>query len=168
VARADLAVASAAVSTAWTAMLPRADLRAEHALDLDDIPDDAWRVSLRASWTLPGVVGGFAHVRARQLERRIAEVQLEGLQRDLERDRAVAGADLDASVTEVEWGRARESLAAGAVQLAQTRLAAGVADPLDVLRLQDDLARAQRTRVEAERNLALARLELRRLHGTPW
>ena len=61
-----------------------------------------------------------------------------------------------------------EAIAASSLQLAQTRLAAGVADPLDELRLQDDLARAQRTRVEAERGLALARLELRRLDGTPW
>ena len=168
VARADLSVASAEVGTAWTEMLPSADLRAEKALDLDNLPDPGWQVSLRATWKLPGVVGGFAHVRARQLERRIAEVQLEGLQRDLDRDRAVVRADLAASAAEVELGRARESLAASALQLAQTRLTAGVADPLDVLRLQDDLARAQRTRVEAERSLALAHLELRRLNGTPW
>ena len=168
VAQADLDVARAAVGAAWTEVLPGADLRAEHAIDLDGLPDPGWNVSVRATWQLPGFVGGFAHLRARQLERRIAEVQLEGLRRDLDRDRAVVATDLEASAAEADLGRARESLAASALQLAQTRLAAGIAAPLDVLRLQDDLARAQRTRVEAERNLALARLELRRLNGTSW
>ncbi|MEN9787196.1 MAG: hypothetical protein RLZZ299_2460 [Pseudomonadota bacterium] len=164
VARAGVGEARAGELRAWGGLLPRATLQARRAWRTGA----PWQVGLDVRWDLPGVVGPLAGVRAGVLGRRVAEVRLDGLARDLALAARVARAEARAAAAELAVAEARASLAEEALGAGQARLAAGLAGPLEVLRVQDDAARARRARVEAERRVWLARLEAARVAGRAW
>lgn len=119
-------------------------------------------------WDLPGGIAPLGRVRARALGRRIADVRLDGIARDLTLAGRVAEEEARAAAAELTVAEARASLAEEALAVGQVRLGAGLAGPLEVLRIQDDAARARRARVEAERRAWQARLQAARVEGRAW
>jgi outer membrane protein TolC len=165
VSRSDVHAARLATVEAWADLLPVGSLGARSPLG---VPEVGWTVSFDLSWRLDGLVGPLLEARRRSLQHRITEVRLDALQRDLQLGIDVARAQALAAGRVAEAARAREALAEASLEVGQARLSAGVAAPLEVLRLQDDFALARRDRVEAELQENLARLEAARLAGRPW
>ncbi len=163
--RASVRAAHLDTLTAWAEVLPTASLRATRPIG---VVADTWTTELQLRWDLDGGVAPFLEAREKSLARQAREVELDALERDLRLGVRVARERAGAANIVAEAARAREQLADSSVTLAQTRLAAGVARPLEVLRLQDDAATARLQRVDAERDAALATLEARRLAGVPW
>lgn len=127
-----------------------------------------WRASLTGTWTFDGLAGPFLRFHQAGIDARIAEIQYEALQRDLDLGLTAATAQARAADRTAEFAQAQETLAAESLEIGQTRLASGLASALEVLRLQDDLARARADRVAAELQRALTRLEARRVAGLGW
>ncbi len=163
--RAEVRAARLDTLTAWAELLPTASLRATRPLG---VVTDTWTTELQLRWDLDGGVAPMLEAREKSLARQAREVELDALERDLRLGVEVAKERAGAANVVAEAARAREQLADSSVTLAQTRLAAGVARPLEVLRLQDDAATARIQRVDAELEAALATLEARRLAGLPW
>lgn len=145
-------------------ILPEGDLRA--VTGFPDVGD--WNVYVGATWRFDGVIGPFARARSAAIDKKIAEVEAEGLGRDLGVLLTTARAQAEAATKVAEAARAREKLAEETLRVGQTRLQAGLTSSLEVLRLQDEAAQARLDRVDAELAEALARLEARRVAGVGW
>jgi outer membrane protein TolC len=141
-------------------LLPSGKLVASTPLWLTD-----WQLALAGSWTFEGIAGPFLKERSRAIDARIAAIQYDALQRDLDLDFTESRARAAAARRVAEASRAREQLAAEALRVGQARLEAGLASTLEVLRLQDDLASARSARVASEFDEALSILEARRVAG---
>jgi outer membrane protein TolC len=146
-------------------LFPSAGLSASTPLDSPAGGQSGWVVTLGASWQFDGVIGPFVRERSSALALKAARVQYEGLRLDLDLGQRSARAQARAAGRVAEAAQARESLAAEALKVGQTRLDVGLASSLEVLRLQDELARARSDRVAAEFGAASSILEARRLAG---
>lgn len=124
-----------------------------------------WQLALVGSWTFEGIAGPFLAERSRAIDARIAAIEYDALQRDLDLDFTEARAEAAAARRVAEASRAREQLASDALRVGQARLEAGLASTLEVLRLQDDLASARRARIGSEFDEALSILDARRVAG---
>lgn len=129
---------------------------------------NTWALTFAGSWTFDGVIGPFVRARQGGLEVQIAQAQYEALRLDLELGLTTAREQVRVMKRLTEVARAREALAEASLQVGQARLAAGLAAPLEVLRLQDEAASARADRVQAELSAALAILEARRIAGMGW
>jgi outer membrane protein TolC len=163
--RAEVRAAKLDTLTAWEEVLPTASISATRPIG---VVTDTWTTELQLRGDLDGGVAPFLEAREKSLARQAREIELDALERDLRLGVEVAKERAGDANVVAEAARAREQLADSSVTLAQTRLAAGVARPLEVLRLQDDAATARIQRVDAELEAALATLEARRLAGLPW
>lgn len=165
--RAAEAEVDAARMEHWRALaeiLPEGDLRASRGF----ADTSAWRLTAGATWRFDGVIGPFARARSAAIDKQIAEVEAEGLDRDLTLLLTTAKEQANAATKVAEAARAREKLAEETLRVGQTRLQAGLTSSLEVLRLQDEAAQARADRVAAELAEALARLEARRVAGVKW
>jgi len=127
-----------------------------------------WTVTFDGVWTWDGLAGPALRFQQADLDARIAQVQLEALERDLALGLGTARARAQAADRLAEVARARESLAAESLRVAQARLQAGLVSVLETLRFQDEAAAARLARVDADQARAQAHLEARRLAGLPW
>ena len=128
----------------------------------------SWSVALTGTWTLPGVVGPALRERSRTLDVRIAELSYNTLIRKLATAEAFAADQATTAAEVLAAQAARVELAEAALSSGQARLAAGVSDTLELLRLQDDLASARGDHVAAELEAQTAILEARRVSAMPW
>ncbi len=145
------------------AMLPTAELDARPSLSVAG--SNAWALTVQASWTLDGVLGPWLEVRQSYFTARIAEVERDAVDDDVTLGLRVAQEDVRAARELVEVARARESLLEAAFGVGRARQVAGLESTLEVLRIQDDVARARLDRVNAELYETVLILELRRLSG---
>lgn len=129
---------------------------------------DDWSLALEGRWSFDGLIGPIVRARSSALAVRIAEVQYDGMKRDIDLGIETANEQVSAAKRLAAAGRAREDLSREALQVGQTRLAVGLASSLEVLRLQDEAAIARADRVAAELAEVVARLEARRLAGVRW
>lgn len=129
---------------------------------------DDWALTLGVTWEFDGLAGPFLRARRAALEQRIEGVQLDAVERDLALLLTTAREQARASDRVAEAARARVELADESLQVGQTRLSVGLASSLEVLRLQDDAAKARADHVRAELDAATARLEARRVAGMSW
>ncbi len=129
---------------------------------------NAWSLSVGMTWTFDGLAGPFLRVRDAALAREIAEVRLEALERDIDAGIFVARQEARAATRMAEAAQAREALADESLVVGQTRLSVGLSSSLEVLRLQDDAAKARADHIAADLAVAASHLEARRLAGTPW
>ena len=127
-----------------------------------------WSVTLGATWTFEGVVGGVFRERSSALGVQIAEVQRDATRRDIALGIAVATKQARAAVAVAEAAAAREELASESLKVGQTRLAAGLTSAIEVLLLQDELAVARADRVASDFAAQSSILEARQLAGMPW
>lgn len=171
-ARAARAAAHLACDEAWAELLPTATINAWAPL-LEDgttrmTDADAWTLGVSARWQLNGIAGPVLRARSAQLGARSTDIAVDALERDLALAERVASADARAAAEVAAAARASEELADTALRTGQARLDAGLASALEVLRLQDDAARARSARVQAELAAVTARLEARRVAGVRW
>lgn len=129
---------------------------------------NAWALTVGMSWQFDGVAGPFVRARRAAVEQDIAEVELDAAERDYALFAFTARENARAAGRVAEAARARESLADESLAVGQARLSVGLASSLEVLRLQDEAARARADRVAAELAEATARLEARRVAGVGW
>lgn len=162
-ARASLAAARWEHGQDLAGLLPSGSLTASTPLD-----PVSWRVTLGATWTFDGLAGPFLRERNSALAVKIAEVQLDALERDLQLAVASAREEARAAREVAVAARAREELAAVSLEVGQLRLTAGLASTLEVLLLQEALAGARADRVSSELDEAVAILEARRAAGMGW
>jgi outer membrane protein TolC len=171
-ARASGAAAHLACDEAWAELLPTATINAWAPLSEDGtarITDgDAWTLGVSARWQLDGIAGPVLRARSAQLGAQATDILVDALERDLALAERVAAADARAAQEVAAAARASEELADAALRTGQARLDAGLASALEVLRLQDDAARARSARVQAELAAVTARLEARRVAGVRW
>lgn len=163
VARADVTAARFEEYANIAEIFPTGTLAAD-----SNLPFDTWGLTLGVSWTFDGLAGPFLRARHAALARTIAEVQLDALERDQELALLTAKETARAARRVAEAARARVELAAESLNVGQVRLSMGMASSLEVLRLQDDAAKARADRVDAELVEATARLEALRVGGVAW
>jgi len=161
-ARVDAAKWSHAAAVAG--IFPTGGIQAESAAGT---PQD-WSLTLGVTWTFDGLADPFLRAREAALEQKIQSIELDALVRDLDLTLITAREQARAADRVAEAATAREDLADESLVVGQTRLSVGLASSLEVLRLQDEAAKARRDRVRAELDAALARLDGRRAAGTPW
>lgn len=151
-------------------LLPTAELAVSTNLvrSLGAAPFTDWAVTLGGAWSFDGLAGPFIRERSARIDVRIEEIGSDRLRRDLELALFSARSSARAADRVADAAQARAKLAEESLQIGEARLAAGLASPLEVLRLQDDAAAARSDRVSAELGQALARLEARRVAGLPW
>jgi outer membrane protein TolC len=164
VAAARVAAAKWAHASAVAGIFPTGGIEAESAAGTFE----DWSLTLGLTWTFDGLAGPFLRAREAALEQKIQTVQLDALERDLDVTLTTAREQARAADRVSEAAKAREILAAESLQVGQTRLSVGLASSLEVLRLQDEAAKARRDRVKAELDAALSRLEGRRVAGIAW
>lgn len=146
-------------------LLPYGGITASTTL-LDDEP--SWSLTLSATWSFDGLWGPVVRARQAAIDRDIARLRLDALERELELGLREARARALAADRVYEAARAREELAADALRIGTTRLEVGLSSTLEVLRLQDEAAGARAERVAAELERAVARLAARRIAGLTW
>lgn len=129
---------------------------------------DQWSITVGLTWQLDGLAGPFFKARAAALNVKREKTQLELVQMDTDLALYTARENARAAGRVAEAARAREALADESLAVGQSRLSVGLASSLEVLRLQDDAAKARADRVQAELDEAAARLEARRLAGKAW
>ncbi|MDP2312098.1 MAG: TolC family protein [Pseudomonadota bacterium] len=163
-ADAELAAAKWSHASAIAGIFPTGSIAADSTLGT--LPD--WTLTLGVTWEFDGLAGPFLRARRAALEQQIEVVQLDALQRDLSLGLTTAREQARAADRVAEAARAREELADESLQVGQTRLSVGLASSLEVLRLQDDAAKARADHVQAELDAVTARLEARRVAGIGW
>lgn len=154
----------------WGGLLPTASLTVSTNL-LDEAgapPLSAWALTLGAGWTFDGLAGPFLRLRQARIDLTVAEIQEQALARDLSLALESARADARAADAVAQAALARAELADESLRIGQTRLEVGLASTLEVLRLQDDAAKARRDHVQADLDRALTRLEANRVAGVGW
>lgn len=162
-AKAELAALRAADGAAWGSLLPTGVVRVE-----SDLPDVSWKVTAGFTWTLRGLAAPVFAERQTALGVKIGAIELDAAVRDAEQALGAAMAQARAAKTVAEVAHAREDLAEQALAVGQARLVAGMSGALEVLRLQDDAAKARDARVSADLDAVTTVLEARRIAGVPW
>lgn len=162
-AEAELDAARLAHARDIAGLFPSGSISAGTPLDPLD-----WSVTLGATWTLDGVAGPLLRERVSALEIKVAETQLDAVQRDVALGIWVAKSQARAAQSVSDAARARETLAEESLKVGQLRLSAGLASGLEVLLLQEDLAAARADHVASEFRAAAAVLEANRLAGVRW
>lgn len=162
-AKAELSAARYSHYEAIAGIFPTGELSTS-----SNLPFDSWAVTIGARWSFDGLAGPFLRAKNAALSQKIAEVQLDALERDQELGLTTARELARAARRVAEAARAREELAEESLLVGQSRLSVGLASSLEVLRLQDEAARARADHIEAELDEASARLEALRVGGVNW
>ena len=152
------------VGQRWAELLPVGEVSANSSL----ATLNTWSITLGVSWSWDGVVGPYLDARSAMLAKKVAEIELDALERDLALQLDISRSQARAASRVAEAARARQELAEASVEVGTARLSVGLASSLQVLRLQDDASRARADRVAAELDEILARLEARRVAGMGW
>jgi outer membrane protein TolC len=125
-------------------------------------------LTVGATWTFDGLAGPFLRERRSALAVKAAEIAYDAARRDLALGIAAATEEARAAHELAEAARARQTIAAEALEVGQRRVAAGLDSALQLLLLQDDLASARADRVSADLAEATAILVARRTAGLRW
>jgi outer membrane protein TolC len=128
----------------------------------------SWSVTVGVAWSFDGLVGPFLRERASNLETQIVQVQYEALQLDLALGLTEAREEVRAAQALLQAALRREELSNESLQVAHARLSAGLASTLELLRIQDEAAKARSDRVLAENSLDRAILKTQHLSGQSW
>ncbi len=157
-AESDVRAARVSRDAAWAALAPRVSAFArERITNASGFgPSAIWAVGIQASFTLDFLRPATIGTRERQLE--LAELRSERVS-DTARTRIVeARARLVNSIARVRAARVQESSALRARDVAVSRLESQLGTQLDVLTAERELVSAEGSRIQAEGDLAVARL----------
>ncbi|HYO52696.1 TolC family protein [Archangium sp.] len=118
------------------------------------------------SWNLFNGFSTQAQARRAQYQSRVAELNLQQSERELEGSVRQAHVALQAQITSTELAEANRKAAAAALVLAEERFNAGVSSTLEVRDAQLKLTQAELTLLENRINVEIARFALMRAMGT--
>lgn len=121
---------------------------------------------LSLSWNLFNGFGTQAQARRAEYQSRVAELNLQQSERELEASVRQALVALEAQITSAELAEANRKAAADALVLAEERFNAGVSSTLEVRDAQLKLTQAELTLLENRINVEIARFTLMRAMGT--
>ncbi len=158
---ADVRAAGLARDAAWAALAPVVSAFARERITnaAGFGPNAVWAVGVQASFTLDFLRPAQVGTRSRQVE--LAALRRERARRSAETRAIEAWNRVRSSIARARAARAEESSARRARDVAVSRLDAELGTQLDVFIAERDLFAAEASRIQAEADLAVARLALR-------
>jgi outer membrane protein len=166
---ANVRLAGAGVSLAWTRFQPRLNLSFQYGWErnntasLDGIKP--WALSLTMNWPIFNGFGDYAHLRKTEAEERRAEEQFQGVERRLRIQASDAALDLDAARKRVEIASVGVREAVKVLESMSRRNDLGSASNLDLLDAQTAHTRAKTEYIMALYDTFIAREQLDRARG---
>jgi outer membrane protein len=169
VMEANVRLAGAGVSLAWTRFQPRLNLAFQYGWEknntasLDGIKP--WALSLTMNWPIFNGFGDYANLRKTEAEERMAEEQFQGIERRLRIQASDAALDLESARKRVEIASVGVREAVKVLESMSRRNELGSASNLDLLDAQTAHTRAKTEYIMALYDTFIAREQLDRARG---